>query len=309
MVVSEVCRGPIAQSLLVLCLVAIAPTLQAQSASEVERCFQNPAACSAGGAAPAPPPAGGGGGVVAARPAPDYSSVLQRPEAERQRVQQSLRTLDKYSGPLDGNLQSEGTVKGISDWQRGRGSAVTGKLTPDEVQALHTDAAKTPIKRIEPPVQVAAPPPKTPSNADALKALQARLAERRKAAEPKADALAQALVKDLNAYVSADGKTGAVGGEFTHFASWYRETRAAGRTVHKAISAIEDYGDAGPGAGTAVEVRFDVTSADKTFAECMVFAWLESGNTGRRNARAFGCDDVAGVEKWKSDQVLRSAWR
>jgi hypothetical protein len=39
----------------------------------------------------------------------------------------------------------------------------------------------------------------------------------------------------------------------------------------------------------------------------MVFAWIE-GNP-RKNAQVFSCDDVAAVEKWKTDQALRSAWR
>lgn len=303
MAASDVSRTPWRWAPLVMAL--LAPAVQAQSASDVERCFQNPATCTAGsGAAPAPP-AGGGGGVAAARPAPDYASVLQRPEAERQRIQESLRVLDKYNGRIDGNLQSDGTVKAIGDWQKGRGAPVTGKLTSDEVQALHAEASKTPIKRIEPPAQAAAP-----SNADALKALQARLAERRKAAEPKAEALAQALVKDLKAYVAADGKSGTVGNEFTDFSTWYRESRAAGRAVGEITPAIEDYGDAKSASAATVEVRFALKQDDKKYAQCLVFAWVYGTPDGaRRNAKAFPCDDVAGVEKWKTDHGLRSAWR
>ena len=29
----------------------------------------------------------------------------------------------------------------------------------------------------------------------------------------------------------------------------------------------------------------------------------------RKNSEAFSCDDVAAVEKWKTDQALKSAWR
>jgi hypothetical protein len=303
------------RQVLVLIAVALAPALLvssvlAQSAGEVERCFQNPAACSTAAPAPAPAPsmAPPSGGVVAARPAPDYASVLQGPDAERRRIQESLRTLDKYSGPIDGNLQSDGTVKSIGDWQRGRGAAATGKLTPDEVQSLHAEAARAPIKRIEPPAVAAAQPP--PSNAERLKSLQAQLAERRRLAEPKANAAAEGLIKDLKAYVAADGKSGAVADQFPPFATWYRETRTAGRTVGAIGPAVEDYGDVKAGAAASVEVRFEVKQADKTAVQCMVFAWVQD-NAGavRRQTKAFACEDVAGVEKWKSEQVLRSAWR
>ena len=32
--------------------------------------------------------------------------MLQSPEPDRRHIQESLRTLDKYNGPIDGNLQS-----------------------------------------------------------------------------------------------------------------------------------------------------------------------------------------------------------
>ena len=203
------------RALLVIGFAALLPASAfGQSAGEVERCFQNPAACGSGGggaaATPAPATGGGGAPVAAARPAPpDYTTVLQSPEADRKRLQESLRTLDKYNGPIDGNLQSEATVKAIGDWQKGRGTAVVGKLTPAEAQQLNAEASRAPIRRIEPSTQAAAPPA-APSNADALKALRDRLAERRKAAEPKAEAAAQSLIRDLKAYVAADGK-GAAG--------------------------------------------------------------------------------------------------
>ena len=103
--------------------------LWAQSASEMERCFQNPATCSASApaAAPAAPAAPG-----KAASAADYAAVLQSPDADRRKIQESLRTLEKYNGPIDGNLQSEATMKAISEWQKGHGHPPVGKLTPAE---------------------------------------------------------------------------------------------------------------------------------------------------------------------------------
>jgi hypothetical protein len=294
-------------ALLLLGLAAFLPALAfGQSAGEVERCFQNPAACSTGGAAaPGPGPgAGGGAPVAAARPAPpDYVTVLQSPELDRKRIQESLRTLDKYNGPIDGNLQSEASVKAIGDWQKGRGTTVVGKLTPLEAQQLNAEAAKAPIRRIEPSTQVAVPPA---SNADALKALRDRLAERRKAAEPKADAAAQSLIRDLKAYVAADGK-GLAGEQFAAFAKWYADNKAVGRTMGDIAPSIDDYGDAKAGAAAAAEIRFETKQGADTYRQCLVFAWIEG--TPRKNTQAFSCDDVAAVEKWKTDQSLKSAWR
>jgi hypothetical protein len=293
-------------ALVLLGAVALLPIhASAQSASEVERCFQNPGACST--AAPVQPPAGGN---ATTRPA-DYASVLQSPDAERRRIQESLRTLDKYNGPLDGNLQSDATVKGIGDWQRSRSMPVTGKLSPEEVATLHAEAARTPIKRIEPPTIATAPPTAaTPSHAEQLKALQARLAERRKVAEPKAKAAADALIRDLKVYVETDGKTGTVGEQFAYFANWHRDARAAGRTVGEVTPVVEDYGDARNGSAVTIEVRFDVKQSGKNFSQCLMFAWTEqAAGSVRENAKAFSCDDIAAVEKWKSDLALRSAWR
>lgn len=284
----------------------------AQSAGEVERCFQNPGACSGGEgggqAAPRPTTAA----TTAPAPAADYTTVLNSPEPERRRVQQSLRALDKYQGPIDGNLQSEATQKAISDWQKGHGYAQVGKLTPTEAQTLHAEAARAPIKRIDPsqtataPPTPLVPPPASPSNADALKALQARLAERRKAAEPKAEAAAQALANDLKAYVAADGK-GAAGEQFPTFAKWHADTKAAGRSIGEIAPVVDDYGDAKTGAGTTAEIRFETRQGDKTFAQCLVFAWIEA--SPRKSGEVFSCDDVAAVEKWKTDQALKSVWR
>ena len=298
----------------IVSLALLAPAIAfAQSAGEVERCFQNPGACASGGGS------GGGGGAapapapVAARPAPapDYTTVLNSPDADRRKIQESLRTLDKYNGPIDGNLQSDATVKAIGDWQKGRNTPAVGKLTPQEAAQLNAEATRAPIKRLEsPPPQTAAPvplaPPAPPSNADTLKALQARLAERRKAAEPKANAAAQALVRDLKAYVTADGK-GIAGDQFAAFAKWYVDNKAAHRTIGEITPAIDDYGDAKAGAATTTEIRFETKQGETTYGQCLVFAWVEG--TPRKNPQAFTCDDVASVEKWKTDQALKSAWR
>jgi hypothetical protein len=296
---------------IVLACAALAPaTALGQSAGEVERCFQNPAACGQGGGAAAPAPSASPP-VAATRPAapaPDYTTVLQSPEADRRRIQESLHTLDKYNGPIDGNLQSEATTKAISDWQKAHGMPAAGKLTPQEAQQLNAEASRTPIKRIEPPPQTATAPPTTspPSNADALKALNARLAERRKAAEPKAEAAAQSLIRDLKAYVAADGK-GVAGDQFAAFAKWYADNKAAGRKVGEIAPVIDDYGDAKVGAAVASEILLETKQDGNSQSQCLVFAWVE-GNP-RKNAQAFSCDDVAAVEKWKTDQALKSAWR
>ncbi len=310
------------RSLLLWAALLVPAVAWGQSASEVERCFQNPAACAqgGGGAGVAPPGGGAGnrgasGGPVAARPAtpaPDYTTVLQSPDPDRRKLQESLRTLDKYNGPIDGNLSSDATVKAIEDWQRGRGTNPVGKLTPLEAQQLNLEAARAPIRRVDPLSQAAAPAPAVPSppaarsNADQLKDLQARLVERRKAAEPKAEAAAQALVRDLKSYVAADGK-GPAGEQFAGFAKWYADTRAAGRAVGEIAPAIDDYGEAKAGAAVTSEVLLETRQGGSKQSQCLVFAWVEGAP--RRNAQVFSCDDVAGVEKWKTDQALRSAWR
>jgi hypothetical protein len=293
---------------LLLGLIVLAPAVAfAQSAADVERCFQNPNSCSWSNGVPTPLPHGGAPApapVASTAPrGPDYTTVLQSAEPDRRKLQESLRTLDKYNGPIDGNLGSEATVKAITEWQKGHGYNAVGKLTPTEAVTLNNEAAKAPIKRLDPSAQVAAAPP---SNADLLKSLQARLAERRKAAEPKANAATEALVKDLKAYVAADGK-GVAGEQFAGFAKWYADTKAAGRTVGDIKPAVEDYGDAKAGSAATAEVRIETKQGDQSGTQCLVFAWVEG--SPRKNPQAFSCDDVAGVEKWKTDQVLKSAWR
>ena len=260
----------------------------AQSAGEVERCFQTPGACSSSGGAPAPAaPAGApSGGPRTAAAAPDYATVLNSPEADRRKLQESLRTLDKYNGPIDGNMQSEPTVKAIGDWQKGHNAPVTGKLTPAEAVALNNEAARAPIKRIDPASQAAAAlqPPPVQSNADALKALQARLAERRKAAEPKAEAAAKSLIGDLKAYVAADGK-GMAGEQFAGFAKWYADNKSAGRRVGEMASVIDDYGDAKGGAAVTSEMLIESKKDTSSQSQCLVFAWIEA--SPRKSTQVF----------------------
>jgi len=298
---------------LLLGLIVLAPAAAfAQSAAEVERCFQNPSSCSWNNGVPTPLPHGGAPApapapapVASTAPrGPDYTTVLQSPETDRRKLQESLRSLDKYNGPIDGNLGSEATVKAITEWQKGHGYNAVGKLTPTEAVTLNNEASKAPIKRLDPTAQAAANAP--PSNADLLKSLQARLAERRKAAEPKANAATEALVKDLKAYVTADGK-GVAGEQFAGFAKWYADTKAAGRKIGDIKPAVEDYGDAKAGSAATAEVRLETKQGDQTVPQCLVFAWIEG--SPRKNPQAFSCDDVAGVEKWKTDQALKSAWR
>lgn len=275
------------------------------SASDAERCFQNPGTCSSSSAAPPPPAAPPP--VAAPRPAaPDYTSVLQRPDPERRKLQESLRTLDKYNGPIDGDLTSEASMKAISDWQKGHGYTQVGKLTPTEAVTLNNEAARAPIRRLDPSTQTAAAAPPPMSNADRLKALQAQRAAARKAAEPKAEAAAQALVKDVKAYVAADGK-GVAGDQFTGLAKWYAENKSAGRTVGDIAASTEDYGQAKAGAATTAEVKFDVKQDGKSYGQCLLFAWVEG--TPRKSTQAFACDDIGAVEKWKSEQGLKSDWR
>jgi hypothetical protein len=307
-----------------LLLLSIPTVALAQSAGEVERCFQNPGAC-ASISPPPPPPQPPAAPPPAARPAPqapspaahpappapDYTTVLKSPEPERRKLQESLHTLDKYNGPIDGNLQSDASEKAIASWQKGHGYAAVGKLTPSEAVTLNNEAARVPIKRINPTPATSTPPPSpppapAPSNADALKALQARLAERRRAAEPKAEAAVQALVRDLTAYLAADGK-GVAGEQFALFAKWYADNKAAGHGFGDVKPTVEDYGDAKSGEAAIAEVTFQTLQDNATSSQCMMFAWIEGSS--RKDTQAFSCDDVAGLEKWKTNESLRSAWR
>ena len=73
---------------------------------------------------------------------------------------------------------------------------------------------------------------------------------------------------------------------------------------------VEDYGDVKGGSAAAVEAHFEINQNGKNHSQCIVFAWIDHGLTApRQNTKSFSCDDVAGVEKWKSEQALNSAWR
>ncbi|MBV8394548.1 MAG: hypothetical protein JOY81_15325 [Alphaproteobacteria bacterium] len=231
-------------------------------------------------------------------------SVLKSAEPERRKLQESLRTLEKYNGPIDGDLLSEATMKAITEWQKGHGYTQVGKLTPTEAITLNNEAARAPIRRLSPSAVSNAPTP--PSNADLLKALRARQAERRKAAEPKAEAAAQALLADIKGYLGADGK-GIAGEQFVGFAKWYADNKAANRTIGEIQPEIEDYGDAKVGQAATVEVTFQTKQGDAAYAQCLMFTWIDA--TPRKNTEAFACNDVAALEKWKSEQSLKSAWR
>ena len=276
------------------------------SAGEAERCFQNPGSCASGGGPPPPPAPPPAAAATRAAPAPDYTSVLEKPDPDRRKLQESLHALDKYNGPIDGNLRSEASMKAITDWQKSHGYTQVGKLTPTEAITLNNEAARAPIRRLDPSTQTAAAAPPPMSNADRLKALQAQRAAARKAAEPKAEAAMQSLVKDVKAYAAADGK-GVAGEQFTSFAKWYADNKAADRTVGDVTSSTEDYGQAKAGAATTAEVKFDVKQDGKSYGQCLLFAWVEG--TPRKNTQAFACDDIGAVEKWKSDQGLKSDWR
>jgi hypothetical protein len=113
------------------------------------------------------------------------------------------------------------------------------------------------------------------------------------------------LSHDLKAYIT-DGK-GVAGEQFAGFAKWYADNKAAGRAFGDITPNVEDYGDAKAGQAVTTEVTFQTKQGEKTYPQCLVFAWIEG--TPRKNTEAFTCDDVAGVEKWKSSQVLKSAWR
>ena len=300
---------------MLLAFAALAPAAAfGQSAGEVERCFQNPAACSQGGdgaaAAPAPAPSA----VRPSRRRGDRARAGLHDGAEQSRAgSQAHPGIAAHARQVQRPDRRQPAVGGDGEGDQrlaeGPWLRAAGKLTPNEAQQLNNEASRTPIKRIDPPTTTAAragAASAPPSNADALKALKARLAERRKAAEPKANAATEALVKDLKAYVAADGK-GAAGEQFAAFAKWYADNKSAGRMVGDIKPAVDDYGDAKAGAAATAEVLLETKQDDSSQSECLVFAWIE-GNP-RKDTQAFSCDDVAAVEKWKTDQALKSAWR
>ena len=157
---------------LLLALVALAPAVAlAQSAGEVERCFQNPGSLLVGAAAAerrARRRSGGGAGR-GDRGRPRRRRTTRRccraPIPIGGKLQESLRTLDKYNGPIDGNLQSEATTKAISDWQKGHGLNAVGKLTPQRGAAAQHRGGQgaDPAPRSARRRRAAAPTPSPPS--------------------------------------------------------------------------------------------------------------------------------------------------
>ena len=292
-------------------LVVIAGQAAAQSAGDMERCFRDPRACAGGGAAPAPAPPPGTGGVAAAPAAraPDHTSVLQAPEAERRKLQESLKALDKYAGPIDGNLQSDASTKGIADWQKGKGLPPTGKLTPEEARALNADAANAPIKRIEPAPAPAPAVSTAAANLDALKAAEAKRAERRKVAEPKAQAALDLLLADMKKYAASDGADGPLAGEFKDLKALYAATGLGRSSTLRVSGTTEDYGASKSGVAHVVELRLAADPDAKKPAHCIVLAWNSAAAAGRKDGAAVPCGDVAGLETWKTSQGLRSDWR
>ena len=65
--------------------------------------------------APAPAAPGATGGLPrrGRRAGAGLHDGAAQPEPDRRKLQELLRTLDKYNGPIDGNLQSDATVKAI----------------------------------------------------------------------------------------------------------------------------------------------------------------------------------------------------
>src|SRR4029453_14177990 len=95
---------------------------------------------------------------------------------------------------------------------------------------------------------------------------------------------AQSLIRDLKAYVAADGK-GVAGEQFADFAKWYADTKAAGRTVGEIAPVIDDYGDVKAGAAVATEVLLETKKGASNQSQCLVFAWVE-GNP-RKDPKVF----------------------
>ena len=134
-----------------LAIAALAPAAAlAQSAGEVERCFQNPGSLRPGRRrwrrrrARRPRRRRRRSPRRRGRPRRRRTTrpCCRAPIPIAGKIQESLRTLDKYNGPIDGNLQSEATIKAISDWQKGHGTNPVGKLTPQEAQQLNAEAAQ-----------------------------------------------------------------------------------------------------------------------------------------------------------------------
>ena len=105
----------------------------------------------------------------------------------------------------------------------------------------------------------------------------------------------------------AAGGKGVAGEQFAGFAKWYADTKAAGRGFGDIKPTVEDYGDAKSGDAVTAEVSLQSLQGDTASSQCMMFAWIEG--SPRKETQTFSCDDVAGIEKWKTGQSLKSAWR
>jgi hypothetical protein len=132
--------------------------------------------------------------------------------------------------------------------------------------------------------------------------------KRRQASEPKAQAMASALVDRLRAYI--DGESLEEG--FAEFRRWHESRKDEGRTIGEIRTAIDDFGSGSFQARTldaiAVEVYFELRERSGSQTDCLVFAWLEEAPI-RRAPAVFACDRVAALEQWKSDNAFRSQWR
>ncbi|MFO1148250.1 MAG: peptidoglycan-binding protein [Alsobacter sp.] len=74
----------------------------------------------------------------AAAPPIDEKVLGQR---QRQRIQERLRDMSLYTGPID-SIMGPLTREAIMGYQRSRGAAVTGYLTPDQFQTLVPEASQ-----------------------------------------------------------------------------------------------------------------------------------------------------------------------
>ena len=76
---------------------------------------------------------------------------------------------------------------------------------------------------------------------------------------------------------------------------------------------IDDFGDATWSGGSlpavSIIVYFKLTGGGQSAADCMVFMWLDDASAReRREASAFRCDAVTGIDRWKRQRSMRSKW-
>jgi len=227
---------------------------------------------------------------------------------------QNIPTLkvDQFNGggtTIDGNLQSDASTKGIAEWQKGKGFSPTGKLTPEEARALNAAASNAPIKRIEPTTPAPPPMNNTAANLEGLKAAEAKRAERRRAAEPQAQAALDALLVDMKKYAATDGADGPLASEFRELKGLQAPTGLGRRPDLRLSGTTEDYGTSKSGAAQVAELRFTADPDMNKPAQGVILAWNSSGARNLKDGVALPCDDVAGLETWKTARGLRSDWR